>query len=109
MNIGAYGLLYYAMALLLMWYAGLFVLYQLKPVSAEQFLIPSGEAQDFTEQKLSRTLLLFGFFTMTGYCLMNYVFYIYTSQQYSGVHILNNIALFWGMFGCLEILISISL
>ncbi len=105
-NIGAYGLLYYAMALLLMWYAGLFILVQLKPVSAEQFLIPSGEAQDFTEQKLSRTLLLFSFFTMTGFCLMNYIFYMYTVQQYSGVAILNNMALFWGIFGCIELLIS---
>lgn len=106
-SVGAYGLLYYAMALFMVVYTGIYLLTQMVPILKEKFLMPSGEAQDFTEQKLVRTLLLFSFFVMTAFCLMNYIFYVSIKDAFSGTGMLKQIALFWGLFGSVELVLVI--
>lgn len=108
-NIGAYGLLYFAMALLVAFFAGIYILTQMKPVPKEMFTFKSGEAQDFAERKMVRTLLMFCFFAMTGFAVANYVFYTETAQLFQGKGILRQIASFWGLFGLAEFVLALSL
>ncbi len=108
-SIGAYGLLYYSVALLIVLYAGIYVLTQMKPVAKEIFIKPVGEAQDFTEQKMVRILLMFGFFLMTAFCIINYLFYTQTILTYQGKDILKCMAIWWGVFGLIECLLSFTL
>ncbi len=108
-SIGAYGLLYYSVALLIVLYAGIYVLTQMKPVAKEVFIKPVGEAQDFTEQKMVRTVLMFSFFLMTAFCIMNYIFYTETVLIYQGKEILKRMALWWGLFGLAECVLSLTL
>lgn len=108
-SIGAYGLLYFSMALLVAFFAGIYILTQMKPVAKETFILPTGEAQDFAERKMVRALLMFCFFALTAYAIANYVFYTATAAQFQGKGILKHIAALWGLFGIAEFILAFSL
>ena len=108
-SIGAYGLLYFAMALLVAFFAGIYILTQMMPVAKETFILPTGEAQDFAERKMVRTLLMFCFFSLTAYAVANYVFYIETAAHFQGKALLKQIASLWGLFGMAEFILAFSL
>lgn len=105
--VGAYGLLYYAMALYMVFYAGLYVLVQMMPVTIEKFSIQKAKAQDFAERKLVQTLLCFSFFTLTAFCLANYIFYTHLAAFFDGFGILKQMGLWWGALGLLEFLLAL--
>ncbi len=108
-SIGAYGLLYYSMALFIAVLSGIYVLTRMIPVSKETFVMPTGEAQNFTERKMVRTLLMYCFATMTTFCVLNYVFYIQIVTHFQGKDILRQISLWWGLFGVVEFILAFSL
>ncbi len=108
-SVGAYGLLYYSMALFIAVLSGIYVLTRMMPVTKENFVVPTGEAQNFTERKMVRTLLLFSFVTMTTFCIINYVFYTQVAIRYGGKDILRQISLWWSVFGVVEFVLAFSL
>ena len=107
--VGAYSLLYYAMALLMILYTGIYLLMQMMPVLPERFSRSSGEAQDFTARRLTRSVLVFSFFTLTAFCLQNAVFYVQLVQTHNGFGILKQTALWWSCFGLAEIFLVLLL
>ncbi len=108
-SVGAYGLLYYAMALFIAVLSGIYVLTRMIPIAKETFVVPTGEAQDFAERKMVRSLLLFCFTSMTAFCLMNYAFYMQVVTHFEGKEILRQISLWWGLFGVVELVLAFSL
>ncbi len=107
--VGAYSLLYYAMALLMVLYTGIYLLTQMMPVLPERFSRSSGEAQDFTAKRLTRSVLVFSFFTLTAFCLQNAVFYAYLVETHNGFGILKQMSLWWTYFGLTEVLLVLLL
>ncbi len=108
-SVGAYGLLYYAMALSVVFLSGIYVLTQMVPVAKETFIVPTGEAQDFTERKMVRCILMFCFFTLTAFCLINYAFFTQLVARYTGKGIMRQLALWWGLFGLIEFILVFGL